>query len=131
MHSLVVNILRGVKKRLFQYIGISLLITIIVATMTGLYGCADRGQSAFARVEAYSGAYDYRIQIENLNDFKNSDAALARIKEKIKAQFPNTLPDYDEIVSQINAIKLTDVQKNNLPNNGENINQNLKTYLLN
>lgn len=131
MRSLVVNILRGVKKRLFQYIGISLLITIIVATMTALYGSADRGQTAFALVETYSGTYDYRIQIENLNDFKNSDAALARIKEKIKAQFPNTLPDYNEIVSQIDTIKLTDVQKGSLPSNGENINQNLKTYLLN
>lgn len=129
MHNLVINILRGVKKRLFQYIGISLLLIIIVATMTGLYGSSDRVQSGFSDVENNSGVYDYRIKTEDLNDFKNSDDALLRIKEIIKKQFPTDLPDYDEIVKQIATIKVTDIQNNSLPN--AITNEKLKTYLLN
>lgn len=129
MGILVVNILRGVKKRLFQYVGIALLLIIIVSTMTGLYGSSDRVQSGFSQVEKNSGTYDYRIRIENLNDYKNSDESLAKIKEVIKKQFPNDLPDYSEIVSQIDALSTTNIQNNSLPKG--TLNDKLKIYLLN
>ncbi|MGL5268636.1 MAG: FtsX-like permease family protein [Spiroplasma sp.] len=131
MRILAVNILRGVKKRLFQYIGIVLLIIIIVATMTGLYGSSDRGQAGFFKVEQNSGVYDYRIKIESLNDYKDSDAALAKIKESIKGQFPKTLPDYNEIVNQIDGIKIIDIQNGVLPSDVSGLNKKLKIYLLN
>lgn len=128
MRILVLNILRGVKKRLFQYIGIGLLLIIIVATMTGLYGSSDRAQVAYLNVEKHSGVYDYRIKTELINDYKNPDQALTKIKVAIKKPFVNE-PDYGEIETQIDAIKASDMQNNVLPSG--TLNEKLKTYLLN
>lgn len=130
MRNLIINILRGVKKRLFQYIGIALLLIIIVATMTGLYGSSDRVQSGYSNVERNSGVYDYRIDFEKLSNYKHVENSLVDIKNIITGQFPSDLPDYNEIVTQINSLTTTDIQTNALPANGS-LNQNLKTYLLN
>lgn len=131
MRILVLNILRGVRRRIFQYLGIALLLIIIIATMTGLYGSSDRVQFAFSQVEQNSGVYDYRIDFEELNDYKNVDQSLVRIKDIIKKQFPNTLPDYDTIINQIDEITTSNIQNNSLPAVSGTLDENLKTYLLN
>ncbi|MBE4704204.1 ABC transporter permease [Spiroplasma platyhelix] len=129
MGIIVLNILRGVKKRLFQYIGIALLLIIIVATMTGLYGSSDRGQAGFVKLEKNSGTYDYRIDTQLLTDYKNSDEALVKVKAAIKKSFPTDLPDYSEIQSQIESITSSNLQNNSLPSG--TLNEKLKLYLLN
>lgn len=128
MGILVLNILRGVKKRLLQYLGIALLLIIIVATMTGLYGSSDRAQAGYANIEKHSGVYDYRIKTEFINDFKNSDEALDKIKAAMKKPFVGD-SDADTINGQIDTLKTSDIQNNTLPSG--TLNDKLKTYLLN
>lgn len=128
MRILVLNILRGVKKRLFQYIGIGLLLIIIVSTMTGLYGSSERSQRAYSSLEENSGIYDYHIKTELINDYKDPDQAVTKIKAVMKEPFANEA-DKDEIATQIDAIKASDIQNNVFPSGVTN--EKLKTYLLN
>ncbi|MDQ7982957.1 MAG: ABC transporter permease [Spiroplasma sp.] len=131
MFTLVKNVLRGVRRRLFQYLGIVVLLIIVVASMTGLYGSSERVSAGFYNVANNSGNYDYRIKVEKLNDFIDIDTALTRVKEVLKKEFPNTLPNYDTIINQIDKINSNDVQNNLLPTLADGIDVDLKLLLLN
>lgn len=133
MLGLVKNILRGVKRRIFQYLGIIVLLIIVVATMASLYSNSERLSFGFNAVAEHSGTYDYRIQVEKISDYKETNNALNRIKDILKNQFPKeTLPNYDTIINQIDMIKSNDIENNLLPVvTNDVLDLNLQELLLN
>lgn len=133
MKNLFVNVFRGVKKRLLQYVGIILLLIIIVSSISALYSNSERVESGFYTVLNNSGKYDYRIKLNLLNSYKDIDAATVKIKERIKFQFKD-YPDFEkqEINSQIDKIEASNVRNNTFPTVEPNtLNPHLETYLLN
>ncbi|WP_425382490.1 FtsX-like permease family protein [Spiroplasma endosymbiont of Melieria omissa] len=134
MSNLFVNVLRGIKKRLLQYLGIIILLVIVISTLSALYSTASRAESGFYTVLNNSGKYDYRINLQLLNNYKDTATATSRIQTIIKKQFK----DYDyqqkaEIYKQIDEIKENNLRNNSFPilPSGVDINKDFENYLLN
>ncbi|MCL8210673.1 hypothetical protein LT336_00417 [Spiroplasma sp. JKS002671] len=130
MFSLVKNVLRGVKRRIFQYFSIIILLILIVAAMSALYSNSERLSFGFSAVAQNSGTYDYRIQIEKLNSYKEIDNALNRTKTILKNNFQKDLVNYNTIINQIDKITNNDIENNLLPTI-DNLDDNLRDFLLN
>lgn len=131
MSNLFVNVLRGIKKRLLQYLGIIMLLVIVISTLSALYSNSSRIESGFYTVLNNSGKYDYRINLQALNNYKDISAATARIKTVIKEQFKDD-PQAPAINSQIDKINENDIRNNSFPTvPGNKIIEDLKNYLLN
>lgn len=132
MSNLFVNVLRGIKKRLLQYLGIIILLVIVISTLSALYSTASRAESGFYTVVNNSGKYDYRINLKELNNYKDIATATTKIKTVIKNQFKDH-PQRSEIDKQIEEIKENDLRNNSFPklSLGTTIHEDLQNYLLN
>ncbi|WP_425381279.1 FtsX-like permease family protein [Spiroplasma endosymbiont of Polydrusus pterygomalis] len=132
MGNLFVNVLRGIKKRLLQYLGIIILLVIVISTLSALYSTASRAESGFYTVVNNSGKYDYRINLKELNNYKDIATATSKIKRVIKNQFKDH-PQRSEIEKQIDEIKENDLRNNSFPklSSGITIHEDLQNYLLN
>ncbi|WP_342276503.1 ABC transporter permease [Spiroplasma endosymbiont of Nebria brevicollis] len=128
MKNLFVNVFRGIKKRLFQYVGIILLLVIIVSSLSALYSNSERIEAGFYIVLNNSGKYDYSIKLKSLNSYKDIDASTLKIKNIVKEQF-NGDPVID---GQIDKIEVTNIRNNTFPTvDPAPLNPKLETYLLN
>ena len=132
MSNLFVNVLRGIKKRLLQYLGIIILLVIVISSLSGLYSTASRAESGFYIVLNNSGKYDYRINLQLLNNYKDIVTATSRIQTIIKKQFEGH-PQESEIDAQIDKIKENNLRNNSFPilSSGAIINKDFENYLLN
>ncbi|WP_339039229.1 ABC transporter permease [Spiroplasma endosymbiont of Andrena trimmerana] len=132
MSNLFVNVLRGIKKRLLQYLGIIILLVIVISTLSALYSTASRAESGFYTVLNNSGKYDYRINLQLLNNYKDTATATSRIQTIIKKQFKDH-PQEREIDEQIDEIKENNLRNNSFPTlpSGIDINKDFENYLLN
>lgn len=131
MSHLFINVLRGIKKRLLQYLGIIILLVIVISTLSALYSAASRAESGFYKVLNNSGKYDYRINLQILNNYKDTTTATSRIKTIIKKQFEN-YPEKQAIDAQIDEIKENNLRNNSFPvlSSGTLI-EDFQNYLLN
>lgn len=125
MRDLVVNLLRGVKKRFFQYFGIVVLLLIAISAIGGLYENSQRISSAFYQVAKESGDFNYIVNLANISNFKDDTTAAQDVKDAIKANFNSTSEAYKEV----DNITKSEILNNQKPK--EVSDQNLKTYLLN
>lgn len=114
MSNLFVNVLRGIKKRLLQYLGIIILLVIVISTLSALYSTASRAESGFYTVLNNSGKYDYRINLQLLNNYKDTATVTSRIQTIIKKQFEGHLHE-SEIYAQIDEIKENNLRNNSFP----------------
>lgn len=131
MGNLFVNVLRGIKKRLLQYLGIIILLVIIISTLSALYSTASRVELGFYTVLNNSGKYDYRINLKGLNNYKDIANATSRIQTVIKNQFKNHTQK-SEIDKQIDEIKENNLRNNSFPKlSSGTIHEDLENYLLN
>ncbi|WP_375317610.1 ABC transporter permease [Spiroplasma endosymbiont of Virgichneumon dumeticola] len=131
MKNLFVNVFRGIKKRLIQYVGILLLLVIVVSSLSALYSNSERIESGFYTVLNNSGKYDYSINLKSLNSYKDIDASTLKIKGIIKEQFEGD-PEKPTIDEQINKIEATNIRNNTFPAfDLASLNPKLETYLLN
>lgn len=131
MSNLFVNVLRGIKKRLLQYLGIIILLVIVISTLSALYSTSSRAESGFYTVLNNSGKYDYQINLKGLNNYKDIVSATSRIQTIIKDQFKNH-PQKIEINKQIDEIKENNLRNNSFPKLSSGIiNEDLENYLLN
>lgn len=135
MNILIRNTLRGVRKRLFQYFGIAILLIVVIASITSLYANTERVSSAYYKVADNSGTYDYRIAPKAISGYKDGEEALTEIKVAIINQFL-WVKDQNErqiIIDQIDDLKQTDIQNNLFPtiSGPDPLNEKLRLYLLN
>lgn len=131
MNNLFVNVLRGIKKRLLQYLGIIILLVIVISTLSALYSTSSRAESGFYTVLNNSGKYDYRINLKGLNNYKDIATATSRIKIIIKNQFKEHSEE-SEIDKQIDEIKENNLRNNSFPTlSSGTLNKELENYLLN
>lgn len=132
MNNLFINVLRGIKKRLLQYLGIIMLLVIVISTLSALYSNSSRVESAFYKVLNNSGKYDYRINLKALNNYKDIATTTIKIQEIIKEQFKNH-QQAAAIDAQISEIKENNIRNNSFPTlfSGTAIIKDFKNYLLN